>query len=95
MVIKRIGPLSIAKIAGVVYAVFGLLVGALLSMFAIGGAMFMPEGQGGSFGAIFGVAAIILMPIFYGLIGFVATFIGALIFNAAAGLTGGVEIEVQ
>ncbi|MCC7043160.1 MAG: hypothetical protein IT183_04820 [Acidobacteria bacterium] len=97
MVIKRINPMSIAKIAGVVYAVIGLLVGAMFSLFAIGGAMFMPAGSdgAGTFGAIFGVAAIVLAPIFYGVLGFVTTFIAALIFNAAAGVTGGVEIEVQ
>lgn len=95
MVIKRINPMSIAKVAGLIYAVIGLLMGALFSLFAIGGAMFMPEGSGGgAFGAIFGVAAIVMMPIFYGALGFVMTFIGALIFNAAAGVTGGVEVDV-
>ena len=95
MVIKRIVPMSVAKIAGVIYAVIGLLFGAFMSLFAIGGAMFMPEGQGGMFGALFGAAAIVVLPIFYGVLGFVATFIGALIFNVAAGVTGGIEIEVQ
>jgi hypothetical protein len=95
MVIKRINPMSIAKIAGVVYAVIGLLIGAILSLAAIGGSMFLPQENGGAFGAIFGVAAIVLAPIFYGALGFVTTFIGALLFNAASGLTGGVEIEVQ
>lgn len=97
MVIKRIGPMSFAKVAGVVYAGIGLLIGALISLVSIGGSMFMPEGQSGigMFGALFGVAAIVLMPIFYGVLGFVASFVGALIFNAAAGIAGGVEIEVQ
>ncbi len=96
MVIKRINPMSIAKVAGLIYAVIGLLIGALLSLFAIGGSMFMPEDSTrGAFGAIFGVAAIVLVPVFYGVLGFVTTFIGALIFNAASGVTGGVEIEVQ
>jgi hypothetical protein len=96
MVIKRINAMSIAKVAGLIYAVIGLLIGALFSLFAIGGSMFLPEdSSGGAFGAIFGVAAIVLVPVFYGVLGFVATFVGALIFNAASGVTGGVEIEVQ
>jgi hypothetical protein len=95
MVIKRVVPMSVAKIAGVVYAVVGLLFGAFMSLFAIGGAMFMPEGQGGVFGALLGVAAIVVLPVFYGALGFIGTFIGALIFNAAAGVTGGIEVEVQ
>ena len=95
MVIKRIGPMSIAKIAGIVYAVIGLVVGALFSLFAIGGAMFMPQEGSGFLGTFFGIAAIIVLPILYGVMGFVTTFIAALIFNAAAGATGGVELEVQ
>ncbi len=94
MVIKRVAPMSIAKISGVVNAVMGLLIGAFVSLFAIGGAMFMPEGNGGAFGALFGVAAIVALPLFYGAVGFVGAFIGALIFNAAAGIVGGVEVEV-
>ena len=95
MVIKRIGPMSFAKVAGVVYAGIGLLIGALVSLVSIGGSMFMPEGEAGMLGALFGVAAIVLMPVFYGVLGFVMSYIGALIFNAAAGIAGGVEIEVQ
>jgi hypothetical protein len=95
MVIKRVVPMSVAKIAGIIYAVIGLILGAFMSLFAVGGALFMPEEGAGVFGAIFGVAAIVVLPIFYGVLGFVGTFIGALIFNAAAGLTGGIELEVQ
>jgi hypothetical protein len=57
--------------------------------------MFLPEGQSGAFGAMFGVAAIVLAPLFYGVLGFVSAFVGALIFNWIAGVVGGVEIEVQ
>ena len=95
MVIKRVVPMSAAKIMGVLYAGIGLCFGALFSLFAIGGSMFMPEGQQGMFGALFGVAAIVIMPIFYGGLGFVMTFITALLFNAVTGLVGGLEIEVQ
>lgn len=95
MVINRVGPVSAAKIGGVVYAVFGLLAGAFFSLIGLAGAMVMPEESGGVFGALFGAAAIVVMPIFYGAIGFVGTLIGALLFNAAAGLVGGIEFEVQ
>lgn len=94
MVITRIGPVSVARIAGVVYAALGLLIGAFVSLVAFGGAMLSPE-EAGAFGALFGAAAIVVMPIFYGVIGFVGTLIAALLFNAAAGMTGGVEIDVQ
>lgn len=95
MVIKRVVPMSVAKIMGVMYAGIGLLLGALLSLFAIGGSMFFPEGGSGMFGALFGAAAIVVLPICYGGLGFVISFISALIFNAVTGLVGGLEVEVQ
>ena len=95
MIINRVAPLSAAKIAGVVYAAFGLLVGALFSIVGFAGAFAIPEEGAGVFGALFGAAAIVLMPIFYGVLGFICALIGALIFNAASGLVGGIELEVQ
>ena len=47
------------------------------------------------FGALFGVGAIILLPIFYGCMAFVMTLIQAALFNVAARMTGGVEIEAR
>jgi hypothetical protein len=103
MVIKRVGALSLAKVAAVLYAGMGLLFGGLVSLFSLlGAAAWMtrpgaqPDGPGGPmFGALFGVGAIILLPIFYGILGFIGTLIAATLFNVAARMTGGVEIEVQ
>lgn len=54
------------------------------------------DSAGGALGsALFGVGAIIILPIFYGAMGFVVTLISAWLFNIAAGITGGVEIEVR
>jgi hypothetical protein len=41
------------------------------------------------------MGAIILAPIFYGCIGFVMTLIMAALFNVAAGIVGGVEVEAR
>jgi hypothetical protein len=98
MVIKRIGALSVAKIAAVVYAGMGLLIGAVFALIGMAGLATRLAGNdsgGPMLGAIFGVGAIIVMPIFYGIIGFIGTLIGATIFNVAAKMTGGLEIEVQ
>lgn len=95
MIIKRVGPVSVAKIGGVLYAVFGLIAGAIMSLIGIAGAFAMPEEGAGIFGALFGVAAIVVLPIVYGVLGFVTTLVAALIFNAAADLVGGIELEVQ
>ena len=37
MIIKRIGPLSCAKIVGLLYAFLGFLAGGLLSLFSLAG----------------------------------------------------------
>jgi hypothetical protein len=98
MVITRIGVLSVAKIAGVLYAGVGLIIGALFSLIGLAGFAggLASDSAGGALGsAIFGVGAIIILPIFYGAMGFVVTLISAWLFNIAAGFTGGVEIEVK
>ena len=45
-------------------------------------------------GAMFGVGAVIFLPIFYGVMGFIGGLIGALIYNVVAGMIGGVELDV-
>jgi hypothetical protein len=98
MVITRVGALSVAKIAAVVYAGIGLLVGLVLALIGMTGmaAGLASENSGGALlGAVFGMGAIVFVPICYGIIGFVGTLIVATVFNAAARMTGGVEIDVQ
>jgi hypothetical protein len=98
MTITRVGPLSLAKIAGLLGVVIGLIAGGLFSLVAMAGAAFgagSGENEGAVFGALFGVGAIILLPIFYGCMAFVMTLIQAALFNVAARIVGGVEIEAR
>jgi hypothetical protein len=98
MTITRVGPLSAAKVAGLLYVVIGLVAGAFVSLFAMAGAAIgagSGNGDGATFGALFGVGAIILLPIFYGFFGFVGTLIMAALFNVAAGMVGGVEVDAR
>src|SRR5216683_4270358 len=46
MVLNRIGPLSAAKMVAVLYAIFGLIMGAFFSI----AALFRPDGGGGYIG---------------------------------------------
>jgi hypothetical protein len=94
MVVKRVNPLSCAKVAGVLYAIMGLLFGVFFSLFATVGAFAAPDEGFGMLGAVFGIGAVVLMPIFYGCLGFVMTLIGSALYNAIAGMIGGIEIEV-
>ena len=97
MVIKRVGALSFAKVAAVLYAGVGLLIGVCFALLGMVGLSSLGSSSGApSFLApIFGVGAIIILPIFYGVLGFIGTLIAATLFNVAAGMTGGVEIDVQ
>lgn len=98
MVIRRVSPLSAAKVAGALYALLGLIFGALFSLAAIAGSMASlanDSGGGAAFGALFGVGAVVLFPLFYGALGFVMTFIMAALYNLIAGMVGGVEVDVQ
>ena len=94
MVIKRVGPLSCAKLVGAMYTVVGLCLGAVFSLISLLGGMVGASGESTAFGAIFGVLAIVLLPLFYGGLGFVSTLIGAWLYNVFAGMVGGVEMEV-
>jgi hypothetical protein len=97
MVINRIAPFSLAKISGTLYAALGLIFGALISLFTMVFGMGVGVGDSGNFmfPAIFGVGAIVMLPIFYGCIGFVGTLIMAALFNLAAGMVGGVEVDAR
>ena len=96
MVLKRIGPISVAKIAGTIYAIFGLILGAVLSVIsmiglAAGGSSEAPAIAG----MMFGVGAVIWLPLFYGAAGFVASLIGAALYNVFANLVGGIELQLE
>ena len=95
MVITRVGPLSLAKITGLLYVIVGLVFGAFISLAAMVGGFASDDGAAGAMGALFGVGAIILLPIFYGCVGFVMTLIMAWLFNVAAGMVGGVEVDAR
>jgi hypothetical protein len=95
MVVTRVSPLSCAKIAGVLYAIMGLLFGGVFSLVATLGAFAAPDTEGfGMLGALFGIGAVVIMPIFYGCMGFVMTLISAALYNLIAGMVGGIEIDV-
>lgn len=98
MVIRRVSPLSAAKIGGVLYALLGLVIGGIVSLMAMafGGAIAAASDQANGapmVGMLFGAGAIIVMPICYGVLGFIGTLISAALYNIAAKFTGGIEVE--
>ena len=95
MVIRRVEPLAAAKVLGLVYVAFGLVIGVIFAVFSLLGGLATARASGVGFGAGFGLAAIIIMPILYGCIGFVITLIGAAVYNWAAGVAGGIQIQTD
>ncbi len=100
MIIKRVAPLSAAKIAGTLYLILGFIIGAFVSLFALIGAAFSssiephnPTAFAGS--AQIGVGSIVIFPILYGAIGFIGSLIAAALYNVLARAVGGIRIEVE
>lgn len=97
LTIRRLGVLSVAKIQGAIALVFGLIIGVIYGLIImLFGAALMSQSRGAAGGSIIlGLLAMIGIPIFYGIIGFIGGAISALIYNMAAGIAGGIEIEVE
>jgi uncharacterized membrane protein len=99
--IRSFGVLSFGKYLAVFYAflgfLFGLMYGGFMMLFgAIGAAAGGKDaGPMAAFGIGGGLAAIILGPIFYGLIGFIFGIIATAFANLALKLTGGLEVEID
>lgn len=96
--ITSIGVLSLAKMLGVLYAFLGLFFGGILTLFSVMGAAFGSAAGRDSQGVaamLFGVGAVIILPIIYGCIGFVGGLITAPLYNLVAKIMGGLEIELS
>ena len=94
MVIQRVGPVSCARVAGLLYLILGFVIGAFVSLFAVGGFLAnQPPGTVG--GMLFGAGAIVILPICYGAFGFLMTFVAASLFNVVVAITGGIEVDLR
>ena len=91
MELKKIGVLSLAKVQAIIMALFGLVVGFFIGVIGVTfGAMAGARG----FGAL-GFLAVIILPIVYGVMGFVLGAVTAFVYNLIAGWVGGIEMEFK
>jgi hypothetical protein len=92
-----VNPVSAAKIGGILGVLLGLVIGAFASLWMMAmGSMVggMTDRAAVPFaGMIGGAAAIVIVPICYGLFTFIGTLIYAALYNLAAKWVGGIEIE--
>ena len=95
MVIRRVGIWSVARMYGALTGAMGLLFGLIIAVASAVG-MTLAEGDEPPFvAAAMGVGAVIILPIFYGVLGICVGAIGALLYNLLAGVVGGVSIDVE
>ena len=98
MIIKRIDVISAGKMMGIIMAAVGLLAGLMFFVFgsmfsaALGSALGQ---QGGGMAMYGGFMGLIVMPIFYGVFGFIGGVFQAFIYNIAAGFVGGIRVETE
>ena len=100
MVVKHVGPLSVGKICFAMYALIGLLAGLFIASFGFllsNAAASNPDNTwpAAMLGPFMGIGAIILFPIFYGVIGFIGGVIFAALYNVVARMMGGIEVEIS
>ena len=100
MVITRIAPLPAAKIAGLIYALIGLVFTLLiwfisligLNISGLSGSPFFPFAPGMLMAG--GAMAVVVLSILNGVFGFLATLIAVALYNFMAVHVGGLSIEV-
>jgi len=97
VVIRRIEPLSLARVLGLFYGVVGIIIAFfVLSGIAVGfiAPMVLTRQLGGA-AFLIAVCAAILLPVLYGGIAFVVGVIAAGIYNLIASRIGGIVIDVD
>jgi hypothetical protein len=97
MRITHIAPLSLAKVAFVLYGVLGLVFGGFFALLAVFGASVGAAAgeESALLSAVFGLGAVIVLPILYGCMGAVMALFMSWLYNIVAGFVGGVEIRTE
>lgn len=89
--LKRISPKSLAKLMGLMYAVFGFIFGLIMMLIAL----VASTEESGIMGVIFGIASPIFLTLIYGFMGWIGGYITAWIYNLLAKRTGGIQFEFE
>jgi hypothetical protein len=97
MELREIGPVSCAKVLGIVYAVIGLVAGIIVGLIAAAGAAL---GNGAEhvnplLGSLFGVGAVVFLPVMYGALGALAGLLFSALYNVIARWVGGIQVTLQ
>ena len=92
-VLKSIGVMSVAKIMGLLYGCMGLIFAPIFLLVGVLGSI---AGQDKTpFAGVVGIVLAVLMPVLYGVMGFVSGAIGALLYNLLSKWVGGFELQLD
>ena len=92
-IVKSMGVMSVAKISGLLYGCMGLIFAPFFLLIGLIGSLAGADKT--PFAGIFGVVFAMLMPVIYGVLGFIMGAIGALLYNLFARWVGGFELELE
>jgi len=95
--IKRVGAVSLGKILGIMYGFMGLVFGGIITLFSfLAVTVFSPEASSiKGVPIFFGTGAIVFVPLFYGVLGFIIGIFSGWVYNLATRLVGGLDIEFE
>jgi len=95
MIIRRIDAVSCGRVMGTMYLLIGFVFGALYSLSSLGMLVAAREGAEDIDSQSFGLGAIILFPVVYGLMGFIGGILMAFLYNVVVVYVGGIKVEFQ
>lgn len=91
--VRRFGVIRTANVAALLYVVMVAII--FVPMTVIVALVAPRSGMVGNAGAVAMLLLGVVAALFYGLIGWVFTAIACLLYNFVAGLTGGIEIQIE
>jgi hypothetical protein len=94
-IIQSFGVLSVAKIMGLINAIFGFVLMPFFLLIGLLGAMIPNQNGPNPFAGVGGVIFALFAPIFYGMMGFIFGAVGAFLYNLLAKWLGGIEVKLQ
>ncbi|MBA3915760.1 MAG: hypothetical protein H0X25_18285 [Acidobacteriales bacterium] len=92
-ILRSVGALSLGKIMGAIYGSLGIISLPVFVIMAI--ATTMSGRTNGALGIAGAITLAVLFPLLYGVIGFVAGAITALLYNLFAKWMGGIELALK
>lgn len=92
-VVKSVGVMSVAKIMGATYGCLALIFAPFIVILGLAGSFAGHDKL--PFAGIFGIVFALILPLIYGVMGFVLGAIGAFLYNLIAKWMGGFELELE